>query len=388
MSAYLVPLAPFVTSIGLYAAALRRPSCLWLVPLAACHVLSLYGATAWSRDGADSLWGLLVCIWASQSVSTLYLEDHATLLVDGRRPLDSLPWMAKFAATWNNPRLVGTSKGQRPGGSAPLIETKSRGAFAILCLAKLAVYWVLNRHFVPRFVIPGPFVPLDLADFDDQRQVLFRRLLLLSLPTGRELSIRLVFSFFWALGAYIMVDGAHVLLALVFVVVLRLDRPSDWRPIYGSLRDVRGLRSFWGRFWHRLVVVPYGNVGRLCLPGLSPSSWVAKAAVAFAIFFLSGASHALVAWRLDGANSLWYLDIWWFSLNFVACAIEGVVAAWLSKMARRQGGWLRALAESSVASQFLGCLWLFAFFFWSVPKWQYPKVHALIVEMIRTGSSE
>ncbi len=383
---WLAPVVPFVASNAVYALALRsyRERWLWLAPLLYCHYLSLLGSSYWPAGGLDSLWALLICIWTSHSVSLLFLEDHA-FQVDGRGAFEKQTWYWKYWISWNNVRLLFTSRAEnRTRRLTASCEGQSRYSFAAHRVAKLALYWAWNNH-IQAHVLPGPFVPLYAADFDPTRQVFFRRILLdqQNPVTLREVALRAVFALFWAVGGYVLVDGAHSALSLFFVVVLRVNKPHEWPPIYGSLRHAHSLRGFWGKFWHRLVVIPYGNIGKLlaerCL-GFQPASLPHKLIVACAIFVISGMSHAVAAWQL-GDHACWHLDIWWFFLNFVASAAESAVSFKLSRKtglydAPRSG--IQALLDNSIVRKCLGFAWVFLFFFWSVPKWQYPKLYSMI----------
>lgn len=102
--------------------------------------------------------------------------------------------------------------------------------------------------------------------------------------------------------------------------------------------------------------------------------------VIFTVFFLSGVAHGIVAWWELGECAYWTRDVAWFCGNFVAGALEVVVVRVLRRCALRMGceqTW-RQLSESCVISKTLGFIWVFCFFFWSVPKWMWPKLDCAI----------
>jgi hypothetical protein len=362
--------------------------------LLCCHCLAFVWSTYWPND-IKSLWGLLICIWGAHSLSVLFLEDH-TFLVDGKGVFEQQTWAWRFWATWNNPRLLFTSRSDRCHTTSKREEDpQSRVMFAAGRLAKLAAYWTASNHIKP-LILPGAFIPLYAADFDATRQTFFRRLVFFDEQypiTMRETSLRAIIACFWAMAPYVRLDAAHCVLSLVFVVVLRADPPEKWPPLYGDLRKAYSLRRFWGHFWHRLVVVPYGNVGKLlamwCL-GFPPGSQPYKLVVACTIFVLSGGVHAVVACRLGG--HYWYLDIWWFFLNFLVVTAEGLVYFKVFKKADKSDGHYAimrsAFLNHGTTRKFLGFAWVYLFFFWSVPKWQYPKVYSLIMELTAPGGNE
>ena len=96
-----------------------------------------------------------------------------------------------------------------------------------------------------------------------------------------------------------------------------------------------------------------------------------RLAVDFFVFLSSGAIHAVVTWELGYGCGYWE-DIAWFSLNFVATLAEGLV----QKVALRLlGGRL----THSILGKVAGSVWVFTFFFWSLPKTQFPKARCVPV---------
>lgn len=377
----LAPLAPLTclcVSIAIYAWAVsaRHRRWTWLAPLLFSQYLAFSASNRWPNNGIDSLWGLLVCIWISESLSVLFLEDQSLLVSNDLSPAPQ-PWYWKAWMTWNNPRLIGTPR-EEDCTPRSFYGCQSRAAFARVRLIKLVAYWICSQYLQP-MLIPGAFMPFEPSDFDSVRQTYFRRILSENNPiTARETTLRATFAIFWAWGAYVMVDAAHTALSIVFVIILRMDHPHQWPPIYGHLRHMSSLRGFWGKFWHRLVVLPYSNCGKIIAErvlGIRPGCLPHKMIVAFTIFLISGMVHAAVAWQL-GDRCGWHLDICWFCLNFVASTFE---SAFCSAALRKA---ITSNATSSrspvpIIQKTLGFIWVFGFFFWSVPKWQYPKVYCL-----------
>lgn len=180
-----------------------------------------------------------------------------------------------------------------------------------------------------------------------------------------------------------MLDAADDALAIISVVILRLDRPEDWPPLFGSLSEAYSIRRFWGKFWHRLVVRPYSKFGKLFsrrIVGLRPHSEADRILVFFTVFCLSGVAHAFVAWWELGQCAYWTRDIAWFGGNFGAGAFEMIVVRLLRSLALRMcwaKPW-RQMSETPFFAKAVGFAWVFGFFFWSVPKWQYPKLDCAI----------
>lgn len=376
-----VPLAYFCVSVTIYALALssQHKRWKWLAPLLLFQYLAFSTSSRWPHNGIDSLWGLFICNWTSKSLSVMFLEDNS-LFTSTDSCSTPQPWYWKAWKTWNNPRLIGTP---REEGCTPrsFYGCQSRAAFARVRLAKLVIYWVSNQYLQPLF-LPGAFMPFEPSDFDYVRQTYFRRMLSEeNLITTRETMLRATFAIFWAWQAYVMVDAAHTALSIVFVNILRVDHPRQWPPIYGHLCQTSSLRGFWGKFWHRLAVLPYSNYGKIVAEkifGFRPGSLLYKLAIAFTIFLISGVVHAVVSWQL-GDLCGWHSDIYWFCLNFVACTSETVFCSGIFRKTipfnATSSGRLVPIVQKAH-----GFVWVFGFFFWSVPKWQYPKVHCLFGE--------
>jgi hypothetical protein len=76
----------------------------------------------------------------------------------------------------------------------------------------------------------------------------------------------------WIWIAYLMLEICHSIFAIIFVVILRLDTPESWPPLFGSPLEAWTIRRFWGKFWHKLSARSTITIGNgiasqlLCLP--------------------------------------------------------------------------------------------------------------------------
>lgn len=190
---------------------------------------------------------------------------------------------------------------------------------------------------------------------------------------------------YWGWAPYRTLDAAHSALSIVFVVIFRVDAPEEWPPIFGRLSEAYSVRRFWSKFWHRLVVRPYSNYAELLsrrVLRLRPGGAADKLLIIFMVFFISGAAHAIVALQL-GDRCGWMRDIWWYCANFGAGALETVAVRQLRALARVIGQERRLLQLSGgVWGKAIGYVWVYAFFFWSVPKWKYPKLYCRVQDAI------
>jgi hypothetical protein len=329
-----------------------------------------------------SLWDLAVGLYVLHTVSIFHIEQWpAPTPPAGLSPLQSYQWQA--AATyrlWGNPRIFIPNKDVKDR------KQQTYRDFDILRIAKLGLYYLFLSHLAPT-VHAWLIGDIQPSDVNAAQRNLFRSLFqtilsgkgLHSAPPleARALFLRAHTAIFWILESVAYLDGANAALGLFFVCVARVDDPADWPPLFGTPTAAVSLTRFWNTFWHPLATRPYSNIGRAIARrafGLEGSSSVAaKLITAGVVFTLSGCTHAVVTWQAGYRD--WHLEIWWFVANFCACAFETAVVAVCRKNMSRSGV-LRYLQRDDRVwiARWLGRLWVFAFFCWSVPKWQYPRL--------------
>ncbi|KAF3398990.1 hypothetical protein DPV78_006641 [Talaromyces pinophilus] len=283
-----------------------------------------------------------------------------------------LNWRATYKL-WGNPQLLSTIRDDSLD-STPEIPYS---VFFLLRLVKLPIYYCLHTYVIPT-VFSETIYAFFLEDVSPVQQTLIRRI---SDVTAREIVIRSYTAIIWILESLIFLDSANAVLACFFVLI-GLDQPSEWPALFGDITTATSLRRFWARFWHRLAVRPYTNYGKVLASTLrlKPGSFAFKMVVACVVFLLSGVTHSAVSWRVGQRK--WYLDIWWFFLNFLGCLLEVIFLAVVRRLAKATR-WSRDLEmiEESWFGKFIGYAWVFGFFFWSTPKWRYPNIYRQILEV-------
>ncbi|KAJ5431036.1 hypothetical protein N7445_008768 [Penicillium cf. griseofulvum] len=381
-----VPITAFFLSVGAFfhLANIPCPQRIILSPLLYIPAGLSFATSNWWMGDLNSLWGLLLCIWVGHSTSLLFIED-LRVWEEGEylgRISKLAPYIHgryyKGLKLWNNPLLLGTSYQFVKNPKSTTSSSSSLARFTVLRLGKVTAY-VGMYFYIKSRIFPAAFIPVQIDEFDPLHQVYFRRLSSQIVPvTSRETLMRCAFVCWWAFSAVAMLDSAHAALSLVSVSLLRFDEPYEWPPIFGSLSQAWSIRRFWGKFWHQIVRRTYTNYGEWIsrkVLRLRPRSLPDKIFVIFAIFLFSGLSHAAVSWQL-GDHCGWSLDIWWFCANFVAGLLEVVVTQLLQAFVKKIGQksrleWL----DESIWSRIFGFVWVFSFMFWSIPKWQYPKLY-------------
>lgn len=313
-----------------------------------------------------SLWSLGVALYIPHIVSLLYIEKwpappsrSAQQGTNSIRLWQKLDWKATYKL-WGNPQLLSTTKGSSQNSNDSLDSTPEiPHSVFFLRLVKLPIYYCLHTYVIPT-IFSETIYAFFLEDVSPIQQTLIRRL---SDVTAREIVIRSYTSIIWILESLIFLDSANAVLACFFVLV-DLDQPSEWPALFGDITSATSLRRFWARFWHRLAVRPYSNYGKALAHGLrlKPGSFTFKTVVACVVFLLSGVTHSAVSWRVG--QRVWYLDIWWFFLNFLGCLLE-IICLTVIRSLERATRWSEELKmiEESWFGKFVGYTWVFGFSF-------------------------
>ncbi|KEQ92571.1 hypothetical protein AUEXF2481DRAFT_423649 [Aureobasidium subglaciale EXF-2481] len=184
----------------------------------------------------------------------------------------------------------------------------------------------------------------------------------------------------WIWSAYYELEASHAVLGILFVIVLRLDGPEEWPTLFGHVSHASSIRGFWSRFWHRLAYRQYTNVGKVFsrhLLGVKASCLVEKLLVAACVFLISGLAHSLVSW-CAGDKKLYMLDAYFFVANFVGHVLE-VIASQLAKCFLGNKIFKNMNGDWKACRKCLGFVWVILFFFWIVPRWQYPRAYEQLV---------
>ncbi|KAI5271052.1 hypothetical protein E4T47_05628 [Aureobasidium subglaciale] len=374
---FVVPVAYLAAgSLCFYAGLNTRTDRTWLCMIGVVFFASLSVQTAdnlyWPQ-GLPNLWRLAIVIWVSHIFSVLYLEPRKAVVPQydhEEAQIRQGNWsiLSAYKLLFNL-RLVDTER------EAPDIIRKSASKnlwrFGTSQMLKVGLIWFVHTQLEP-LIYPAPFLPFSATDFAPERQVFFRRL--------REVLIRLLMSVRWIWTAYYELEASHAVLGILFVIVLRLDGPEEWPTLFGHVSHASSIRGFWSRFWHRLAYRQYTNVGKVFsrrLLGVKASSLVDKLLIAACVFLISGLAHSLVSW-CAGDKKLYMLDAFFFVANFVGCALEVLVSQSIkcflgNKMLKNMHGDWKACRKC------LGFVWVLCFFFWVVPRWQYPRAYEQLV---------
>lgn len=321
----------------------------------------------WFSSELLSLWNLSVLLYTLQSISLLYIEKAIPT-----KPPPGLNtyqyYRHRISSTyrlWGNPRLL--PRQIEAHNSSPLSR------FVAHRTLKLTFYYYAHTALLPHLhsLLIGPLSPSDVNRHQSSLLVLSSGAL-----TLRSLVIRAHTSIYWIWESLVFLDGANALLSLLSAVILRIDSPGDWPPLFGSPSSATSLSNFWSKFWHRLPARPYKNIGRFVavdLLSLQPRSTPCNLLIAAIVFALSGGIHSFITWQ--GGYRDWWRELAWYMLNFGGCTAERLVKHGVRRVAKKMG-WSAQLKriEGSCIGSLVGYLWVLVFFMWSVPFWKYPRL--------------
>lgn len=374
----ILPIVSFLVSVVFTSIALHHTHRLWCLPLI---IIPSYVSltTAHQLGDIGDLWAIGLAIYFVHVTSVLFFEKWVL-----PRPQTKRYDFAAAYKIWSNPQMLNTSR-QAPGAHQ-VEHPPGVVRFTIVRVIRIALY-ILLMQLSALYIFPGPFLPLTADDFSPTKQVYFRRLLgLYNGPpvTPRETAIRTLSATYWIWTSYLTLTAAHDTLALFFTLILRLDNTADWPHLFGSPREAYTLRGFWGRFWHRLIYRPYTNYARWmaqCILRLRPGSASEKRCVVLGVFLLSGGLHAVVNWAVGmgfgGEGEGGMKDVWWYGINFAAGAVERMVILRLKGL-RKDYFYLWRGSGLERVGRVVGFVWVLGFFFWSIPKREYPAVYAIL----------
>ncbi|KAF4922842.1 Signal peptidase complex catalytic subunit SEC11 [Colletotrichum viniferum] len=316
----------------------------------------------------------------------LFGQSRSVLCAKPKTRRTYWPWSQTISAAcwiWNNPRHLTFRLNTTATWS-------SRAIFLIERALKVGLLLVVNSSVNKAHI----YLKADLLDFTPDKYPIIRPMIsqiifdcsrddcIYSPVSHRQIFLRIFTVFSWIWSNFLILESYHALLSTTFVL-LGIDNPADWPPLFGSMNDAWTVQRFWGRFWHRIATPTLTTWTRTILRIKNePQSTFEKAAVAFGVFFLSGIMHMTAAWRTG--EGYVHLDVMFFCANFFAIAVEIVVSrAWMQVVRRAK---LKPGAEARLcqATRLFGYLWTFAWFFWMAPRWLYPKTLRWLIKQALT----
>ncbi|KAF4831759.1 Signal peptidase complex catalytic subunit SEC11 [Colletotrichum siamense] len=391
----LAPPLLFAASATLTTVALHFPTHTHRLFTFPAWLLATWSLLSVDEDNASSLIGLGSYTAITSFIFMLILPNilfgqSLSVLCDKPKTRRKAYWpqsqtISAACWTWNNPRHLTFRLNTTATWS-------SRALFIIRRALKVGLLLVANS-FVNKTRI---YLKADLLDFTPDKYPIVRPIIsqivfdcsrddcTYSPVSQRQIFLRIFTVFSWIWSNFLILESYHAILSTTFVL-LSIDNPKDWPPLFGSITDAWTVQRFWGRFWHRIATPTLTTWTRTILRIThEPQTTFEKATMAFGVFFLSGIMHMTAAWRTG--EGYVHLDVMFFCANFFAIAIEIAVShAWMQvvRQAKLKPG---AEARLCQASRWFGYLWTFAWFFWMAPRWLYPKTLRWLIKQALTQS--
>ncbi|PSS28041.1 hypothetical protein M430DRAFT_15275 [Amorphotheca resinae ATCC 22711] len=344
-------------------------------------------------DASFGLWGseifaMFLIIYISHMTCVLCVEKY----VLPKKAGTTVDWVAGFRMMFNArwlgthrqaPDIKGASKSgvtsdtpneQReeeysrdPSKKYRTMLRSTRAIFVRDRLISLVLTLVIDKvysHIIAE-VFPQYFNGLDALDFLPTKETYFRRLTSVTL---RETLIRVWIVTYFIWSSMCLYTTIHDFLSIIFVGS-GFDKPEDWPPLFGDIREATSIRNFWAKFWHRLIYRSYTSYGIWISKNilrLPRSSFIGKLFINLYVFAMSGFVHAITIRQL-GYTCGDREEIRFYVSNFFGILVETAAMAAFSKITK-------GYKVNSTVSKTVGYTWVFMFLFTVLPKSQYPKI--------------
>ncbi|KAF7921068.1 uncharacterized protein EAE97_011336 [Botrytis byssoidea] len=221
---------------------------------------------------------------------------------------------------------------------------------------------ILQRNYQAR---------LQVGDYGPEKEQFFRRI---SHVTIREIGIRISLPVLWILPEILSISAHHYFISAVAVFIGGAKAIPGWNyPVYGLLTEAYTIRRYWGVFWHQFLrrdFIAWASLISLKIFRIPQNSRFNKIAMLYLVFFVSACMHAMIyipaKMKLPNCGVSHIFQ--WYSLCPCAIIAEDLVQK-LGKEILRRYGW----SKDSRWHYWVGYLWVWGFFAWSLPKFVFPK---------------
>ncbi|KAF7944181.1 hypothetical protein EAE96_010583 [Botrytis aclada] len=212
---------------------------------------------------------------------------------------------------------------------------------------------------------------LQAGDYGPEKEQFFRRICHVTI---REIGIRILLPVLWILPEIISISAHHYLISAVAVFIGGAKAIPGWNyPVYGLFTEAYTIRRYWSIFWHQFLrrdLIAWASFISSKIFRIPQNSRFNKFAMLYLVFFVSACMHAMIyiPAKMKFPNCGLSHIFQWYSLCPCAIIAEDLVQKWGRKVLRRYG-WSR----DSRWHYWVGYLWVWGFFAWSLPKFVFPK---------------
>ncbi|TEY84149.1 hypothetical protein BOTCAL_0020g00240 [Botryotinia calthae] len=336
-------------------------------------LFSIYGYAAlhYGKSNAGSYSHFTSHVLAGQILGTinfglLRLESpHLSAVTSKQR----LKWAMD---AYLNPRQIGTTSQPR---NLPLFPIKKLAHLTnpnVFVISRLLMAWFhyllwrtvnhLQEHYQAH---------LQVGDYGSEKEQFFRRICHVTI---REIGIRISLPVLWILPEILSISAHHYFISAVAVFIGGAKAIPGWNyPVYGSLTEAYTIRRYWSIVWHQFLrrdLIAWASIISSKIFRIPQNSKFNAFTLLYLVFFVSACMHAMIyiPAKMEYPNCGVSHIFQWYSLCACAIIAEDFGQKWGKKVLRRYG-----LRRDSRWHCWVGYLWVWSFFAWSLPKVVFPK---------------
>lgn len=185
------------------------------------------------------------------------------------------------------------------------------------------------------------------------------------------------FGWLWRSTVLLYVSLMYCMLSLLYTacsivsVAVGMSEPRDWPDLFGSFLEAYTLRNCWGRVWHQMLRKMVTSHADFITKQLRlPKSTFTTGFKLFMAFFVSGLIHYSAEYTFYQNWSGRAMEF--FLLQAVGITCEGIIIS----LAVRAG----FSSKPNIFYKFIGFVWVFAWFTYSLPIMLDNMVHAGLMD--------
>jgi hypothetical protein len=246
---------------------------------------------------------------------------------------------------------------------------RTRWEFTRYHLWRWFLYWALQCLYETYETLWSPIMA-NMEHFNEpELGSVFRRL-----PQSlhyEEMYFRAEQAFDWNVVSLWMYDSYHSFFALLWVSVLRLGPPEEWKDsLFGPFSEASSVRGYWGKHWHNFVY--HSLCGHVkCITrgwfGLQRGTLTTRILENTLVFFISGLMHTAVRRMQDPESEIWYITYWYVGQMIPILMEMAFSAAWYG--VRKRLGVREDLKWLNRAEYWVGYAWTTSWFMYSITKY-------------------
>ncbi|KAF7880069.1 uncharacterized protein EAF02_007706 [Botrytis sinoallii] len=271
-----------------------------------------------------------------------------------------------------NPRQIGTTSQPRNLSLFPITKFAHLTDPNVFVISRSLMAWF---HYLLWGIVNDLqrdyHTHLQVGDYSPEKEQFFRRICHVTI---REIGIRISLPVLWILPEILSISAHHYFISAVAVFIGGAKAIPGWNyPVYGLLTEAYTIRRYWGVFWHQFLrrdLIAWASFISSKLFRIPRNSRFNKIAMLYLVFFVSACMHAMIyiPAKMKFPNCGLRHIFQWYSLCPCAIIAEDLVQKWGKRVLRRYG-W----SNDSRWHYWIGYLWVWGFFAWSLPKFVFPK---------------